>query len=288
MDGWLFHEDEAAFLLADRIAARPAEQSSDPLGEIIDFRDQLKRAGRELIFVPLPAKLAIYPEMLTGNSLSESPRRYDRAGVEFLDRLRAAGIRVVDLSPAFFAERQPAPDALFPAANSHLSSRGALVTAREVAEAIRELVEPMARPERAPITEIWAEETGDLARRLDKGDSALPDRLLLRQVPASAGLQPRHDDGRGPVLLLGDSNLLFLTDRDSGLPHLLGRELGYVTPQVTVKAGGPTGARQKLARIPYRLEGKRVVVWILAGRQLAAGPPWKRVDLPALPALLDQ
>jgi len=288
LDGWLFHEDEAPFLLAERIVGRPAEGSVDPLAEILRFRDQLRRAGRELIVVPVPAKLAIYPEKLLDLRIAPEGARIDRAAAEFLDLLRHRGVRAVDLTPAFLAARQPDPDPLYPPANSHWSSRGALLAARAVADEVRAALAASAPAALPAFAEVWGDEEGDLGRRAGRGTAGgrIPfDRVLLRQVAAGAGLAPLPDDGRGPVLLLGDSNLLFLTNRRSGFPHLLGRELGFATPQIAVNAGGPTGARQKLARLPHRLAGKRIVVWIFAGRQLAAGPLWKSVELPSLPPL---
>lgn len=288
LDGWLFHEDEAAYLLVDRIAARPADGSADPLAEVLRFRDQLRRSGRELIVVPVPAKLAIYPEELLDLRVEPAGARIDRAAAAFFELLRARDVRVVDLTPAFLAARRPDPDPLYPRANSHWSSRGALLAARVVADEVRAVLEAAAPRPLPALAEAWSDEEGDLGRRssLATGEARVPpDRVLLRQVPAAAALAPVPDDGRGPVLLLGDSNLLFLTNRRSGFPHLLGRELGFATPQIAVNAGGPTGARQKLARLPHRLAGKRVVVWVFASRQLAAGPAWKPVELPPLPPL---
>lgn len=290
-EGWLYHADAAAFLLADRIGPHgPAGDAStdpddtDPLAVVVDFRDQLQRAGRDLIVVPIPDKLAIYPEPLLGAALEPAPSRLDGAAWRFYRRLAARGVQVVDLTPCFLAERRPDPDHLFPPGNSHWSSRGCLLAAREVAAAIRVRLGLRPPGRLAPLVQRWIEEPSDLLRGRIRSERPV-DRVLLRQVPSSPPLEPVQDGGRNPVLLLGDSNLLFLTGERSGFPHLLGRELGFATPQIAVQAGGPTGVRQRLARLPHRLEGKRLVVWILASRHLAAGPPWRRVELPPLPPL---
>jgi hypothetical protein len=287
---WLFHPDEARLLLAPRVAARPATAgssvpaSADPAEVIVDFRDQLRRSGRELLVVPVPAKLAVYPDRATGDESSSPGVRVDGAVVAFGSELARRGVHVLDLLPDFLEARRSDPEPLYPETNAHWGSRAIEIAARRVAREIRDLLDLAPPRALAPLAEGWSDERSDLAVA-PPGEPRPRERVRLRVVPDEPSLDPVDDDGRGPVLLLGDSNLAFLTPRRSGFPHLLGRELGFATPQIVVNAGGPTGARQRLARLPHRLAGKRLVVWVFASRQLVAGPAWEAVELPPLPAL---
>lgn len=289
---WLFHPDEARLLLASRVAARaaapgsPAPPSDDPAEVIVDFRDQLRRSGRELLVVPVPAKLAVYPEMATGVGSTPPGVRLDAAVVAFGSELARRGVRVVDLMPDFLEARRSEPEPLYPETNAHWGSRAIEIAARRVAREVRDLLDLAPPPRLAALAEGWSDERSDLAVA-PPGEPRPRERVRLRIVAEAPSLDPVDDGGRGPVLLLGDSNLAFLTPRRSGFPHLLGRELGFATPQIVVNAGGPTGARQRLARLPHRLAGKRLVVWVFASRQLVAGPAWEAVELPPLPALDD-
>ena len=50
---------------APRVSRASNPEFADPLPAILDFKAQLDRAGIELIFVPIPAKATIYPEMIS-------------------------------------------------------------------------------------------------------------------------------------------------------------------------------------------------------------------------------
>ena len=71
-DGWLFLPAELRFLSVGRfwgddaakVSRAPKPEHADPIPAILDFRDQLKQHGIELLLVPVPPKAAIYPEKI--------------------------------------------------------------------------------------------------------------------------------------------------------------------------------------------------------------------------------
>ncbi|HUP41699.1 MAG TPA: hypothetical protein VM599_00670, partial [Thermoanaerobaculia bacterium] len=70
------------------------------------------------------------------------------------------------------------------------------------------------------------------------------------------------------------------------LAEQLAYHLGRPVDRIAVNAGGSHTTRERLAQVlagdPGRLDGKRVVVYQFAVRELSEGD-WKFVDLPAPP-----
>src|SRR5205823_4060342 len=82
----------------------PKVFAGDPIPAIVDFHDQLKRRGIDLLLVPVPPKAAIYPEKI----LPDVDLHGETAApflARFYDELRKRGIDVVDLSPVFLQNR---------------------------------------------------------------------------------------------------------------------------------------------------------------------------------------
>ncbi len=107
-----------------------------------------------------------------------------------------------------------------------------------------------------------------------------PPRETLTFYPVATGERESAGPSGGPILVLGDSHVLVYRTRRSGFTDHLERDLDLRLDQLGVEAGGPTGARQALARRPDLLAGRKLVVWISAARLFVAGPPWLRVELP--------
>jgi alginate O-acetyltransferase complex protein AlgJ len=78
-----------------------ASANHDPLPAILDFHAQLKKAGIQLIFIPVPGKVAVYPDKAAA-ALVAGPRQ-DSAHQEFYALLR----RERPAKPGAVAGRQP-------------------------------------------------------------------------------------------------------------------------------------------------------------------------------------
>ena len=80
-EGWLFFAPELRSMsvgqfwgdAAQRVSRASNPEFADPLPAILDFKSQLDKAGISLIFVPIPAKATIYPEMLSEH---EAPQQH--------------------------------------------------------------------------------------------------------------------------------------------------------------------------------------------------------------------
>jgi alginate O-acetyltransferase complex protein AlgJ len=112
-DGWLFFGGELRLLSLGRFWGNDAAKVSrahkpdlaDPIPAILDFQQQLKARGIELLVVPVPPKASVYPEKIVSGF---DVRAKDPAPVlhRFYDELRAAGVDVLDLGKLFIEKRE--------------------------------------------------------------------------------------------------------------------------------------------------------------------------------------
>jgi alginate O-acetyltransferase complex protein AlgJ len=292
-DGWLFLTAELRHLGVGRFwgdAAMAASRSTrqdaaDPLPAILDFQAQLKQAGIELVFMPVPAKAAIYPDKLLD---APAPKQGDRgltgADDEFLKLCAGHGVSVLDLAPAFRAARTDETVPVYCLTDSHWSGRGCEVAAELLSKAIR------ARPWFAGVSvrKFKSERrdrkiTGDLTEIV--GGNVPAETLRLRVVTDDSGAPP-SDWRESPVLLMGDSHtLVFHAGEDmhgtgAGLADQLAFELGFPVDVVGVRGSGATPARINLMRRQDNLAGKKLVIWCFSVREFTEAPGgWRLVPV---------
>ena len=292
-EGWLFFGPELAGLAAGRFWGASASRAErDPLPAILDFQAQLDAAGIELLLVPVPAKAAVYPEMLGATDPAASPppsppARVDLHQQEFYELLRQKGVHVLDLVPEFRRRRLEAEGPLYCRQDTHWSGRACALAAELIAREIGDRPWRSAIGRRTYATETRPVEiTGDLWRML--GDPALPkEKLALTFVGTRVGerLEPVAPWRESPVLLLGDShNLVFHAGGElhavgAGLPDHLARVLGFPVDLVAVRGSGATSARLTLLRREDNLAGKKLVIWCLSAREFTAGQEWRKVPV---------
>jgi len=291
-EGWMFYRPSVLYATERPDAAPAQSRGVDPFPAIRSFNDQLAARGIRLLVVPVPNKESVYPEMLS--------RRAEGAGVAicrktraFLDRLRDAGIEVVDLFEAFRQAKKtqsPADPTRFYLVNdSHWTPEGMQVAVKAVARRIRDRgwIEPGpvaydVRP--APVDRI-----GDLVRmlhvpRLER--AIAPQRLVCEQVI-------RRDDGRlyedspdARILVLGDSFLRIYEQDDplaAGFIAHLARELKQPLASIVNDGGASTLVRQDLTRRPRYLANKSLVIWEFVERDLRDGTEgWQVIPLPKI------
>src|SRR5437588_8140654 len=125
-DGWLFFAGELRLLSLGRFWGDDARKVSrahkpeltDPVPAIVDFQQQLKTRGIELLVVPVPPKAAVYPEKIVPGF---DARNVDAAPVlhSFYAELRAAGVDVLDLTPVLLQNRANESGAVFCRTHRH-------------------------------------------------------------------------------------------------------------------------------------------------------------------------
>lgn len=293
LEGWWFLDAELRHLSsgvywgerAVSVSRATKPEHADPLPAILDFRDQLKALGVDLLVVPVPAKAAVYPEYLCTDC--ERPEEAGHADRVFLEVLRKEGISVVDLQPAFFENRAHAEGPLYCRQDSHWSGVGCVVAASEIVKFV-----PAPLYGKTTFETEWREIeiTGDLW--LAAGDPTLPkERLRVRRVGTRQGgtLEPLADSETSLIILLGDShNLVFhaggdMFDHGSGLADQLAYELRRPLDVVAVRGSGATPARINLLRRaqknPAFWKNKKLVIWCFSAREFTQSDGWRKVPI---------
>ena len=301
-EGWLFFGPELRFVSAGpfwgpaaaKVSRATKPEFADPLPAIVDFHRQLKKMGVELLMVPVPPKSVIYPDFLSDQlaaSPEKPPLRIDTDSQAFYQLLRKEGIRVLDLTSFFLANRFHKEGALFCKQDTHWSGNGAVLAARKIREEIEGRPWLKAIP-KSTYQSAWKSLplAGDLWKAL--GEKGLSQEIVsVRQVGTGSAnaLKSIAPDQNSPIILVGDShNLVFhagedMQTRDAGLPDQLALELGFPVDLAAVRGSGATPARVNLLRRAQRdpkyWTKKKLVIWCFAAREFTQSDGWKKVPL---------
>jgi len=273
-------------------ATMPWVQKENPYDAIVEFRNQLKERGVELIVMPVPNKETIYPERLTS---AASP---DLAGMvghgrEALDSLRARGITVVDLYSAFRDERshdKNLQDAIYLQNDTHWRLRGLKRAAQEVKQILAQQYWFKAPHENKEFRghACMVDRTGDILAMTKLPIDFPTQKVECEQVYAmerdSTGAVIdsslfRDDFRKARIFILGDSfSRIYQTDapQSAGWISQLALQLQEPVASLVSDGGASTLVREKLARKPGVLRGKRVVIWEFVERDYRFGDSgWK-------------
>ncbi len=266
--GWYYFVPELKHLTGGTFWGKGGNM--DPLPAITDFNAQCKKAGVELIMVPVPGKAAVYPQGLTGKS-DASLAAIDK---QFFSVLRQRGVKVLDLNGPLRAKAALS----FCKQDTHWSGTGVNVAASAIAaELKRKPWYSGVRKGAYRVTPATVKAKGDLGEMAGaRGSEA------IKVFKVSGNVSP---DRSSPVVLLGDShNLIFSAGGDmitsgAGLPENLSAKLGFPVDLVAVRGSGATPARINLARRRDNLRGKKVVVWVFTTREFTEGQGWRKVPV---------
>jgi alginate O-acetyltransferase complex protein AlgJ len=282
VDGWLFFGAELRLLSLGRFWGDDAAKVSrahkpelkDPVPAILDFQQQLKARGIELVVVPVPPKAAIYPEKIVPGF---DVRTADPAPVlhRFYEELRGAGIDVLDLSALFIQNRDHARGAVFCKTDSHWSGIGCVLAAQAIADKVRSKLPQLATPKE--YASDWKEVhvSGDLDGLMSRETHKPgPEKIAVQSVSEKGNGVAIEPDANSPLLLLGDSHTLvyhdFLAER-AGLLDQLALQLGFAPDLIGTRGSGATPVRLNLYRRSVKDAGylakKKVVVWCFAARE---------------------
>ena len=281
-DGWLFLRSELRHIgvgtfwgeAAAKVSKASSPDKADPLPAIVDFHEQLKAKGIELILAPVPCKALVYPEKLGGPAAG----RVDTVHQEFYQQLAAKGVKVLDLADAFAKEKAKGPD-LYCKTDTHWSPYACELTAKLIKERLGARTWLPAKP--GAFTSAAEKRTivGDLTD--GKGSEELPIRVVTGADGAAL------EDKASPIILLGDSHtLVFHAGQDlhgtgAGLADQLAAELGMAVDVIGVRGSGATPARVNLLRRAKSdagyLAGKKLIIWCFAAREFTESSGWSLV-----------
>jgi alginate O-acetyltransferase complex protein AlgJ len=294
LDGFFFSANELQRLATLSDPANTSLRTATTA--IADYRDQLKRQGTELIFVPVPPKAIIFPDKIDKDLKikikGKRPARLDSALQATYAALRAKGVRVIDPTDALLATRENKKlGPVFPRTAAVWSPRGAEVAAQEIAQTLKGAAWANQTNKDGPlITEASAL---NYAGTLTTG-TAVAETLALRNIGRSADGKMRSvtfSQGGHPLALIGDHTILAwreannpagATDAFASLADQLAFEF-QTTPDVFPgKTDGRNAARLRILREATNgsnpLGSAKVVLWVVQATDLALGD-WKQVPL---------
>ena len=292
VDGWLFLDKELRHLCAPRFWSEiPAvtADSNDPLPAILDFKEQLDKAGIELLLVPVPTKAAIYPDkLMSGNPAPpDVPADLVKNDRDFYKLLESRGIKVLDLTETFLNARNAGSPDLYCKTDTHWAPPGIQLASKTIAERFKDAPWVITQPKvKTQALDVPLEIHGDLASSLVPPlKETEPLTSCFIGLAASSGRAPLPNAKDSPIILLGDShNLVFHSGGDmhavgSGLSDQLSHELGFPLDVVAVMGSGATSARRNLARRKATLTGRRLLIWCFTSREFTQGQGWAKVPL---------
>ncbi len=267
--------------------------TDDPIATIVAFKNQLQALGIQLLVVPIPNKETIYPDYLSHSVPASQSGRIGH-GEGILDSLKSKGVSVVNLYQKFAEARSQdssPQDALYLRDDTHWTLRGLQVAAKEVATALKKSgwldltqatlsynVQTCQVPRKGDIvvmSKLPEAQFGSYKLSFPEEATACQ-RIFLDSIPY------KDDFRNSQILILGDSfSRIYQTDAplNAGWIAHLAKELQMPLASLVSDGGASTLVREKLARKPGVLRGKKVVVWEFVERDYRFGDNgWKQVS----------
>ena len=253
--GWLFYEPELTYIV-NRLP-------SDNLPKIVEFDRSLREQGMALFVVPIPNKIEIYPEKFT---LLPVARPVKKERSELLRHLEIAGVRVVDIIPAF--ERAKAFGLLFDPYETHWTALGIEVAAHAIAQRIDSALTARAilRDTRYGVIDTILKTRGDLLDRLNKNGASTWYPFPVKRVLCPDG-SLYNDDKKSEIMILGDSYVNHGKWWNAHLGAQIARLIGHPTRtyfSLLANTEGPCMFRLKPAMFPKN----GIVIWAFSSRVL--------------------
>ena len=297
LSGWVFYRPDVehvtgrGFLdpreLRRRVAAAPewtTPPEPDPRPAIVQFNNDLAAQGVVLIVMPVPLKPSLHPEKLSHRYDDSSAQLQNPSFTGFIEDLRREGVLVLDPGSSLASERAAGPQYL--ATDTHWRPEAVEATADELGRMLNSVALPDVAAPGYGIERVEARNVGDAARMLDLPETASlfpAETVWLRRVLNPDGTAWRSDRA-ADVLLLGDSftNIYSLESMDwgtsAGLAEQLSHVLGRPVDRLVQNDEGAFATRAMLQREPDRLDGKRVVIYQFAARELSFGD-WRIIRM---------
>jgi len=254
----------------------------DPVKAILDFHKQLAQLGIELILLPVPPKVMVYPEKL--DPQLEGDTRRDYYHYQLLESLAGEGIEVIDLMPDFLANK--AGGQVYCQTDAHWSPLAIEIAAEKVARILKTKDWYPSLPSGPPLEAKESSITfsGDLVE-----DTSQKETLPIRLIRTEGGLAPRTQE-ESSLILMGDSHTLVfhaggdMHAKEGGLVDQLAYELETPLDLIAVRGSGSTASRVNLYRKnksnPQYLEGKKAVIWCFTFREFTESTSgWKLVPV---------
>lgn len=276
-EGWLFYTPDVAHLTL------PIDPRSEEC--ILHMKKQLDEKGIRLVVLPTPLKPMICPHQLN-HDFAEGKLLVHPEFHSWAERLKKAGVTVVNPMQSLFELNKTIP--AFLRTDTHWSPEGMKTAATLLAQSIGEDYSSMHCATYNAVDSTVCHR-GDIYSmlRLAKDVKWIPtEQIKTETVLDAAGLFHCRQK-QAEILLMGDSftNIYSVANmgwgRAAGLAEHLSLLLQCPIDVISRNDGGSYATRQMLrddmAKGNDRLDGKKVVIWQFAMRELTTGN-WEAID----------
>lgn len=278
-------------LPAEPAATVPATQSAaspqrDPLETIIATTRALQARGIDVIVVPIPDKIAVYPDKLSVNAPED--RLVAVAMYRAMDHLLANGVEVVDLYTLYRDYRQASGDKvrLYQKMDTHWHNVAAQLAAGEIVRRLKRydfVQEALKKDNPFVVKADTRAGKSDLAGKDGKARVAAdPDLNDAFRAVAFADGRPYADDPDSPIVMFSDSFGMLNMHNGGYTPAQVAYGIRMPIAHVCREGIGPqvpvTLAREEKGKLGKR----KVVIWTCVAREFASAKRWVPVPAEAL------
>jgi len=283
---WLFFRRSLAAIIANDWTQQTG--TAAPLPALIDFKGRLEDAEVNMLFVPVPSKEDIYPDLLPGGDSTLIGTIVNSWERRFVQDAQEEGMEIVDLLPPFIASRKndaESKEFLFQKDDTHWTRRGMLMAAQILAARIKQYswyasLNP--NPGRFEVRDTLFTRLGDIVERLPAQEQTAFPPVVQEGSRVFSGGVPYQGGKGAPIVLIGDSftGVMESVDcRNGGVGAHIARLTGLDVEVITSWGGGPNVRAKFLKARKAQLAQARLVIYMMTSRDLYHYPDgWEPLD----------
>lgn len=266
-----FLNTELAAIRVNDFNVRHGERS--PLNAVVAMDRFLREHGIDLIYVPIPDKVMVYPDMVSAEASPGVPVAV--AHKRNLLALTEAGVEVIDLETEFRRWRVEHQDQqwLYQYFDTHWNNLGAQIAAEAVVRRLQRYEWVRAAQAESPrfqSSTLLVPPGSDLGfpRDLDPNDRRF--QLELRQIRQLNG-SIYEDVPDSPLIMTADSFGRLWRDHGAQTSAQVAYRINHAVTLLHGTGSGPRIPAMLVEEGPEFLKGRRVMVWTGVSRQLFQG-----------------
>jgi alginate O-acetyltransferase complex protein AlgJ len=280
-NGFYFNAVSLGLLLRDALDAQ--EPDKRPFEAILSLDRQLKARGVDLIVMPIPDKVAVYPDYVAERVPPD--RCVSLAMKRMMVRLLESDVEVIDLYTLFRDYRNATEDRirLYNKRDTHWHNVGAQLAAAAIGRRLRRYAvvqEALAEP--SPFVTVRGVQGG--------GTDMVPgnEKEKVRNDPEYRDhyVGVHYRDGRlyedvpdSPIIITADSFGRINREIGAQTSAHVAKEIHMPVTLLHAMGSGPNIPWMLAREGPEYLEGRRVLIWTGVARQFVRSD-WRQVDLP--------
>ena len=285
-DGFLFFRGSLEYLLSGDL--RQQKDERDPYPALVDYNEQLRAKGIDMLLVLIPAKPEVYPDRLSAAAPKAGRPYVTPFTRKLLLELGEAGVESVDLLPAFLDARDAGDEPFYMPLDTHWSNTALRLAAKLIGARVKQYpwyAKVCPKPVAYTTQEATSSRTGDLRGMLTDSEKLRhrPMKLSAQQVLRPDG-KPYEDDPDSPIVMLGDSFcgvFQFEDCQHAGVSAHLAKELGRPVDLIMAHGSGPLIRGQLARRGAEAVAKKKLVIWTVVSRDLYNyRAPWRKIPVP--------